>query len=99
MPAKVAGNWTLTHPAGNGTASYEITLAQSFQKIGGTVKQGSYTTTFQNGRVQGDTAQFTFVDPAGTQRRFVGRISENKMEGELDSGNLAAMRWQAIKKS
>ena len=99
VPARVGGNWTLSHSAGNGSTSHDVTITQSFQKISGVAQQGGYSTPLEDARLRGADIVFSFVDRTGVRRRYVGRVSDDKMEGALDSGKLAEMRWIAKRKN
>ena len=99
VPARVGGLWTLSHSAGNGTASHDVTISQSFQKISGVAQQGGYSTALEDARLRGADIVFSFVDRTGVRRRYVGRVSDDKMEGALDSGKVAEMRWIAKRKN
>ncbi len=98
VPAKVQGSWTLRPPSGAGSTPYEVSLTQQFQMLSGTVRQGGHTAKIDEGRVRGENISFVFADASGKKRRFVGRVVAGKMEGALDAGNTAEMRWSADKK-
>lgn len=98
VPAKVQGNWTLRPPSGTGSGPYEVSLAQQFQMLSGTVRQGGHSAKLEEGKLRGENISFVFADASGKKRRFVGRIVGGKMEGALDAGNTAEMRWSADKK-
>lgn len=98
VPTKAQGAWTLRPPSSAGSAPYEVSLTQQFQMLSGTVRQGGHTAKVEEGRVRGENVSFVFADASGKKRRFVGRIAGAKMEGALDAGNTAEMRWSADKK-
>lgn len=98
VPAKVQGNWTLRPPSGAGSGLYEVSLTQQFQMLSGTVRQGGHSAKLEEGKLRGENISFVFADASGKKRRFVGRIVGGKMEGALDAGNTAEMRWSADKK-
>ena len=77
VPANVDGTWKL--PSG------ELTIKQSFQTIGGTIKSGNVVTPI-NGKLNGEQITFT----AG-EAQYMGRVSGNSMEGSLKSGD----KWSA----
>jgi hypothetical protein len=96
VPAKVQGNWTLRQPGGS--TAYDLTLTQQFQTLTGTVRQGSYSGKIDEGKLRGESISFTFADASGTKRRFVGKVAGDKMEGALDAGNVAEMKWSGERK-
>jgi phospholipid N-methyltransferase len=83
VPAKVAGVWQL--PDG------ELTLAQQFQMVTGTLKNGSNATAIAEGKLRGDQITFT----AGSVQ-YTGRVSGSSIEGTTSAGNGAT--WRATRK-
>ena len=73
VPAKVAGTWRL--PQGN------LTLAQNFQMLSGTLAAGSTNASITNGRLNGDQIRFTV---GGTE--YTGRVNGDAMTGETKGG-------------
>lgn len=98
VPAKAQGNWTLRPPSGTSSAPYEVSLTQQFQMLSGTVRQGGHSAKVEEGKMRAENISFSFADASGKKRRFVGRIAAGKMEGALDAGNTAELRWSADKK-
>jgi precorrin-6B methylase 2 len=82
IPAKVQGKWRLSDG--------ELTLAQEFQKISGTLQSGGKSTQI-NGKVTGDRLTF---DAAGIE--YSGQINGNAISGTRKSGAQTAS-WQATK--
>jgi SAM-dependent methyltransferase len=82
VPAKVGGTWRL--PSG------ELTIKQSFQKITGSLANGTNSTPIQ-GSLKGDEITFT----AG-ERTYTGRVNGNAMSGDVTGGT--AGKWSATKK-
>ncbi len=83
VPAKVEGTWRL--PQG------EIKFSQSFQMISGALRSGNRTTTFTNGKLQGDQITFSVGNAA-----YTGRVNGNSMEGTVSSGGNNSP-WSATK--
>jgi len=83
VPAKVGGTWRL--------AQGELMLAQTFQELSGTLKVGSNTSTFADGKVQGDEISFT---AGGAQ--YAGRIAGNTISGTVKSGG-STSNWRATR--
>ena len=83
VPAKVEGTWGM--PQG------ELTLKQEFQKLSGTLKSGSNTTSIKKGMLRGDQISFS---ADGTQ--YTGRVSSNSIEGTVTSGG-SNSKWSATR--
>jgi hypothetical protein len=73
VPAKVEGTWQL----GQG----ELTLAQSFQMLTGTLRTNGSSQEITNAKMRGDEISFT----AGG-RTYTGRVSGNQMQGSSAGG-------------
>jgi len=82
VPAKVGGTWKID-VAGAGARSYDATFLQQYQNIGGSAKAGERTVQFSNGKLRGETINFTIADDANTKRDFTGRVVGNKIEGSV----------------
>jgi len=80
VPAKVAGTWRL--PQG------ELTLAQSFQKLSGTLSSGGTRAPITNGRMRGDQISFSV---GGI--KFSGRVDGDSMRDE--GGAWSAVRIES----
>jgi len=78
IPAKVEGDWRL--------GDQTLRLAQKYQKLSGTLMQGTTTLPITDARMDG--AGIYFV--AGEQR-YTGRVSERTMTGTIEGGGT----WQA----
>lgn len=85
VPAKVQGTWK--------SGSTEITLAQTFQMVSGTVKTGNVIAPITKGRITGDSIAFT---AGGTD--YTAKISGNAMEGVSKAGGTEA-KFQAGRSS
>jgi SAM-dependent methyltransferase len=73
VPARVAGTWRIGQD--------ELVLAQNFQMIEGTLKNGSRTVAIQNGRLLGDRILFDAGDS-----EYSGRVGGDRMGGEVKNG-------------
>jgi len=82
VPAKVGGNWKID-VTGSGARSYDATFLQQYQNIGGSAKAGDRNVQFANGKLRGETINFTIADDANTKRDFTGRVNGNKIEGTV----------------
>ena len=95
VPANVNGNWALD--AGGQKA--DLTFEQTFQKVSGTVKLGPVDGGLRQARLRGTAIGFGYVDQAGLQREFNGRVtSANRMEGSFRDDKGGEGRWTATKK-
>jgi SAM-dependent methyltransferase len=98
VPAKVQGSWKLTVPAGNGEESWQIALAQQFQRLSGGAKGGSGASfDLVDAKLTGNAVKFTFVDANGQKREFNGRVSGNKMEGTTQTQAGTPVKWTAVR--
>ena len=79
VPANIEGLWKL--PQG------ELTISQTFQMIGGTIKAGGKTVPIE-GKVTGNR-----IDFAAGERQYTGRVSGNRMTVETSDEN--PVRWAA----
>jgi hypothetical protein len=84
VPAKVEGTWRL--PDG------ELTLTQTFQAVGGTLRRDGMTTRII-GRLRGDEISLT-----GGGARYNGRVTDNRIEGTA-SARGATLPWTATRVS
>ena len=94
VPAKVEGDWSLKGP---NSGAYDVALKQTYQKLSGTVRHGNATAQIEDGKVMGDSVQFTFVE-GGKKSRFVGRANGNQLTGAIDGGATAQMNWSGMRK-
>jgi len=95
VPAKVGGTWKID-VAGGGARSYEATFVQQYQNIGGSAKADGRNVQFSNGKLRGETINFTIADDSNVRRDFTGRVNGNKIEGTVKTGS-AESRWTAIR--
>ena len=79
VPAKVEGTWKMAQGG-------ELALTQSFQKLSGTLRNGSNTVPITDGRMNGEEITFK---AGGTT--YTGRVSGNAIKGTAPSG------WSATK--
>lgn len=85
VPAKVAGTWRL----GDG----ELKLAQSFQKLSGTLTVAGKAQPISDARMKGGEISFT----AGG-RSYTGRVENDRMTGSSEAAG-AKLDWQATRSS
>jgi SAM-dependent methyltransferase len=80
VPAKVAGNWQLTHDGPHGPVSLELTLEQQFQQLSGNAKIAGNAAPLRDALVTGDGVGFA-VDIEGRSTRFDGRAVGGQLQG------------------
>ncbi len=88
VPAKVAGVWRFTNPAGSGQETVDVQLLQKFQKIGGAARRNGTEMPLSDGRLSGDRISFAFTDGNGVKREYSGKVNGDRIEGttKLQSG-------------
>jgi SAM-dependent methyltransferase len=84
VPAKAEGTWQL--------AQGELTLAQNFQMVIGTLKSGGNTMMIANGRLRGDQLSFRAGDA-----EYAGRVNGNTIEGTVKGSSSGS--WNATRTS
>jgi len=94
VPANVMGTWNLEL----NNQRMEVTLEQTFQKIGGSVSLGHAQGGLREARLRGASIAFAYVDGAGVRRDFTGRVSGSRMEGSFRDEKGQEGRWTAAKK-
>ena len=99
VPAKVQGSWKLVVPAGSGEESWQLALAQQFQRLSGGATGGGKSFDLVDAKLTGAAVKFTFTDANGTKREFNGRVSGNRMEGTTQTQGGAPVKWTAVRAS
>ena len=84
VPAKVEGAWQL--------AQGELTLAQNFQMVIGTLKSGGNTVMIADGRLRGNRLSFRAGDV-----EYTGRVNGNTIEGTVKGSSSGS--WNATRTS
>jgi len=84
VPAKAEGIWQ--------SAQGELTLAQNFQMVTGTLKSGGNTMTIANGRLRGDQLSFRAGDA-----EYTGRVNGDTIEGTVKGSSSGS--WNATRTS
>jgi precorrin-6B methylase 2 len=82
VPANVAGKWRV--PRG------ELTLAQNFQTVSGTLNIGGDSLPVEEGRLRGNQIRFT----AGGAE-YIGRLDGDRIRGDVKGGRLR--QWSATR--
>jgi precorrin-6B methylase 2 len=84
VPAKVAGTWHFTQG--------ELTLAQEFQMVHGTLKSGNDTLPISNAKLRADQISF-----GAGGANYAGRVNGNAIEGTVTAGGNTA-KWSATRR-
>jgi SAM-dependent methyltransferase len=94
VPADVAGEWVLREESGGFEGV--VTLAQRYQRVGGTITTGGKTQPLLSPTLTGDKLAFSFVDAENNLRTVKTTVSGATMSGELSwfgrSTNVGARR-------
>jgi SAM-dependent methyltransferase len=93
VPANVMGSWALD--AGGQKA--DLTLEQTFQKIGGWVALGKVHGGLRDARLSGANIAFSYVDAKSVRRDFTGRVNGREMSGSFVDQSGAKGSWSAAK--
>ena len=83
VPAKAAGVWTWS--------GAELTLAQTFQMLSGTLKNGGGAAEVTGGRLRGDRISFTVGSTV-----YAGKVNGTTIEGTATTGS-SSVRWTATR--
>ena len=97
VPAKVAGTWNLTLPAGSREETWTLTLQQDFQTLTGVVRLPEGLFDLLDARMQGTEIGFHFIDASGARREVAGRALSDRMEGTLRNQGGTSLRWKAAR--
>ena len=87
VPAKVAGKWRWSLPVGTGTQDYELTLAQEFQKISGTLRVGGREIALDESKLEGDRVTLAYTAEVGGKalvHRLAGRVAGQSIAGTAE---------------
>jgi len=94
VPADVAGDWAIKEESGGFEGV--VTLAQRFQRVGGTITTGGKTQPLLSPTLTGDKLAFSFVDGENNLRTVKTTVSGATMSGDLSwfgrSTNISARR-------
>jgi len=94
VPADVAGDWAIKEESGGFEGV--VTLAQRFQRVGGTITTGGKSQPLLSPTLTGDKLAFSFVDSENNLRTVKTTVSGATMSGDLSwfgrSTNISARR-------
>ena len=77
VPAKIAGTWSWTAPAG----AAELTLVQTFQKFEGALKRGGREWPIRNGKLEGEKFSFSIDEGSNGTEEYSGVVKGNVISG------------------
>jgi len=87
IPAQVAGTWQSELQLRGKPLKYEITLAQEFQAVTGSVRVAGRTVNLQNAKLMGDQLSFEFTADLGAgpvKHQFAGTVAGAQLNGTVD---------------
>lgn len=87
VPAQAAGTWTMDGQAGE---SAQLVLAQTYQKLTGTLSAGNTNSAVNEARVSGQQISFGVGND-----RYTGQIQGNQIQGTVNG----ARPWRATRKA
>ena len=94
VPADVAGEWAIKEESGGFEGV--VTLAQRYQRVGGTITTGGKTQPLLSPTLTGDKLAFSFVDNESNLRTVKTTVAGATMSGDLSwfgrSTNITARR-------
>lgn len=93
VPASVDGRWRVTLEGGR---SFDVTLAQRFQKLDGTVALGAAEAGLREPALRGDAIRFGFVDQDGLGHELAGTVSGAGMSGTHEAAGRRGS-WTAVR--
>jgi SAM-dependent methyltransferase len=94
VPAPVGGPWRV---ALEGGPSFDVTLAQRYQEIEGTVALGAVEAGLREPSLRGDAIRFGFVDGDGAWHELAGTVSGDRMSGSYLAGGRKGT-WTAMRR-
>ena len=101
IPGNAAGKWRWQLPLAGKPADIDLTLAQNFQKITGTVTAGAASWPVENARLNGEDISFVVHDKAAAVRyEYTGHLVRNAISGTVRVSGAATQRqleWDATR--
>ena len=98
--AQVAGTWSVTVNAPQGSQSMTMTLAQDGTAFSGTMTSEMGTLPVAEGQISGNSASWTITVPMGGQSmtvNFRGEVEGNRMRGTAELGAFGSAPFTAEK--
>jgi protein-L-isoaspartate O-methyltransferase len=101
IPANAAGKWRWEMPVSDKPAVFNMSVAQNFQAVTGSVEFNGATLPFENARLRGEDISFTLNDARSkTRYDFAGKISGRNITGAAQVVSANAQRrleWDAVR--
>jgi hypothetical protein len=101
VPGNAAGRWRWQLPLAGKPADVDLTLAQNFQRITGTVTAGGGAWPVENARLTGEEISFVVHNrTAAVRYEYSGRIFRNAISGTVRVTGAAAQHqfgWEATR--
>jgi SAM-dependent methyltransferase len=94
VPAAVEGSWRVELQGG---PSFDVSLAQRFQKLEGTLARGTVEVGLREPSLRGDTIRFGFVDQGGVWHELSGTVSGDTMTGKFQAAGKTGS-WTASRR-
>ena len=94
VPATVGGSWRVELAGGR---SFDVTIAQQFQKIEGKVALGPVEAGLREAALRGDAVRFGFVDADGAWHELAGTVSGDRMSGTHTAAGRRGS-WTAVRR-
>jgi predicted RNA methylase len=95
VPANAEGTWSWQTPAGRA----ELKIAQTYQKIEGTMAIDGSNQPIKNGMLKGDCIIFSIGEGNPVQREYSGLISNNTITGWVKPSNGSETKWVAERRA
>lgn len=83
VPANAGGNWTFAFNEGGSPVTAELELSQTFQKVEGSVKLATLSTSVRTPQLLGRELTFAFKDMHGNVRTVNARVEDNTLHGTI----------------
>lgn len=94
----VTGKWEITTSSQRGDRTSPIEFVQSGQDLKITMQSRQGGTVEATGKIDGDKIEWSVTQETqrGTfTRTYVGKVSEDHMEGEVEFGSMGSGKWTA----
>jgi len=101
VPGNAAGKWRWQLTQAGKPADFELSVAQNFQRISGTLSTGGRSWPLENARLRGEEISFSVQDKAtAVSYEYTGRVSGNALNGTVRVAGPASQRqldWDAAR--
>ena len=95
VPAKVAGHWRSSVPAGSGLSDLHLMIDQRYQHFKGTANIGGREVPIERPFLKADYLSFRIQDGKDALV-FTGRVTNSRISGEMRL-NGKPSRWNALR--